>query len=165
MKKTNSRRKSLWAPWRIEYILSEKRGECFLCERKQVSDRKDDFMVILRADYSFVILNAYPYNSGHLMICPYVHAGDISELSKKALNEMMGLCLKSKKVLVDVMNPDGFNIGFNLGLAAGAGLEEHVHMHIVPRWAGDTNFMPVLGETRVVPQALKETAGLLRKHY
>jgi ATP adenylyltransferase len=78
---------------------------------------------------------------------------------------MMGLCLKSKKVLVDVMNPDGFNIGFNLGLAAGAGLEEHVHMHIVPRWAGDTNFMPVLGETRVVPQALKETAGLLRKHY
>ena len=165
MKETSKKNRPLWAPWRIEYILSEKSGECFLCDRKQPSENEDEFMVVFRAEYSFVILNAYPYISGHLMVCPYEHVGDISLLDKKTLNEMMELCVKSKEILADVMNPDGFNIGFNLGASGGAGLEEHLHMHIVPRWIGDTNFMSVLGNTKVVPQALRETADLLRKHY
>ena len=165
MKNSNEKSRPLWAPWRIEYILSEKTDECFLCSRKQPADSKDEFMVVYRGNYSFIMLNAYPYNSGHLMVCPYDHVGDISAVNKKTLNEMMELCIKSKEVLVEVMNPNGFNIGFNLGLPAGAGLEEHIHMHIVPRWIGDTNFMPVLGNTRVVPQALKETADILKKHY
>jgi ATP adenylyltransferase len=165
MENTNEKNRPLWAPWRIDYILSEKTGECFLCDRQQSSGKKDEFMIIFRGDYSFVMLNAYPYNSGHLMVCPYEHVGDISVIAKKKLNEMMELCVKSKEVLADVMNPGGFNIGFNLGLPAGAGLEEHIHMHIVPRWIGDTNFMPVLGNTRVVPQALQETADLLRIHF
>jgi len=155
----------LWAPWRIEYILSEKKEECFLCNKERNNNKKDEFMVIFRAKYSFAILNAYPYISGHMMVCPYEHIGDISSLDKKVLNEMMDLCIKSKEALVCTMNPDGFNIGFNLGVAAGAGLEEHVHMHIVPRWIGDANFMSVLGDTRVIPQSLQETADLLRKHY
>ena len=165
MKNNAEKNRPLWAPWRIEYILSEKSGECFLCNREKTSDKKDEFMVIFRAKYSFVTLNAFPYNSGHLMICPYNHLKDITDLKTEALNEMMELCVKSKKVLTKVMNPDGFNIGFNIGLAAGAGLEDHVHMHIVPRWVGDTNFMPVLSNTRVVPQTLKETAELLRKAF
>ncbi len=165
MKKADEKNRPLWAPWRIEYILSDKTGECFLCDRKQPSERKDEFMVVFRAEHSFVMLNAYPYISGHMMVCPYKHVGDISAIDKKVLSEMMKLCVKSKEVLAAVMKPDGFNIGFNLGVSAGAGLEEHLHMHIVPRWIGDSNFMAVLGDTRVVPQALKETAGILKKHF
>ncbi len=99
------------------------------------------------------------------MVCPYEHIKDITELDTETLNEMMELTVKSKKVLTKVMNPEGFNIGFNIGLPAGAGLEDHVHMHIVPRWIGDTNFMPVIGNTRVVPQTLKKTATILKKTF
>ena len=161
----NENNRPLWAPWRIKYILSEKTDPCFLCNKKLASDDDDEYMIVFRADYSFVMLNAFPYNPGHLMICPYEHLGDITELGQETLIEMMELCIKSKEKLVSAMNPNGFNIGFNLGPAAGAGLDEHVHMHIVPRWIGDTNFMPVLGKNRVVPQALRDTANLLRKHF
>ncbi len=164
MKQDNDTGRPLWAPWRIEYILSEKTGECFLCDRKS-TDKNDEYMIIYRGKNSFVMLNAYPYNSGHLMVCPYEHIGDIAAVRKEVLNEMMDLCVRAKETLLKLMNPGGFNIGFNLGVAAGAGLEEHIHMHIVPRWVGDTNFMPVLGKTRVVPQALKETAEILRKNF
>ncbi|MCF7790934.1 MAG: HIT domain-containing protein [Victivallales bacterium] len=157
--------KPLWAPWRIEYILSPKNGECFLCNREKDNDKPDDFMVIARGKKVFVILNAYPYNSGHLMITPYEHIGDISSLSKETLHEMMEVCTAAKNTLNNTMNPDGFNIGFNLGTAAGAGLKEHIHMHIVPRWIGDTNFMPVIDNTRVIPQALRDTADILRKKF
>ena len=110
----------------------------------------------------FVILNRYPYNSGHLMVVPYRHIGDIAELTAEERIELMDLTIKAKEVLKKVMNPEGFNIGFNLGLPAGAGVADHIHQHIVPRWNGDTNFMPVLGNTRVVPEALDATAELLR---
>jgi ATP adenylyltransferase len=158
---TNNR--PLWAPWRIDYILGAKEGKCFLCNREIPSPEEvDDFMVIARGKNVFAILNAFPYNSGHLMVVPYKHIGDISELPKETLHEMIEVCTAAKNTLKKTMNPEGFNIGFNLGLPAGAGLEDHVHMHIVPRWIGDTNFMPVLDNTRVIPQSLKDTANILR---
>ncbi len=156
----------LWAPWRIDYILSPKDDECFLCDRQKISPEKsDDFMVIARGKNVFVMLNAYPYNSGHLMVVPYRHIGDISDLPKFVLHEMIEVCTASKNTLKKALNPEGFNIGFNLGLPAGAGLEDHIHMHVVPRWIGDTNFMPVLDNTRVMPQSLKDTANILRDSF
>lgn len=159
-----SNKNRLWAPWRIKYILSEKSGECFLCNREK-SGRSDDYMIIARRQNAFVMMNAYPYNSGHLMITPYKHVGELENLKQETLYEIMDLCVHSQNVIKKVMRPDGFNIGFNLGNSAGAGLEEHLHMHIVPRWNGDTNFMPVIGDTRVVPQAIEETAKILRKNF
>ena len=156
-------KKPLWAPWRLEYILEEKDNKCFLCNKEEHSDSESDFLVVYRGKYSFVILNAYPYSSGHLMVAPYLHIGDISELDKKILHEIMDLCVESKNVLTKLMSPDAFNIGFNLGSAAGAGLEEHLHLHIVPRWSGDTNFMPVISDTRIIPQSLQETAEEIKK--
>jgi len=154
----------LWAPWRIEYILSSKDKECFLCGREKPNNsRKDDFMVVARGDYSFVMLNAFPYNPGHLLISPYQHVGDILAIDKKVLCEMTDLLVKTIKALKKMMNPEGFNVGYNLGLPAGAGLEEHLHMHVVPRWTGDTNYMPVIGKTRVVPQALEDTAEIIKR--
>ena len=157
--------KPLWAPWRIQYILSDKDTNCFLCDRKKDLGREDDFMVIARGKNTFVMLNAYPYNSGHLMVAPYEHIGDISKLPKHTLHEIMEMCTAAKNTLEKAMKPEGFNIGFNLGRSAGAGLEEHIHMHIVPRWGGDTNFMPVIDNTRVMPQALKDTAKLLKDNF
>ena len=160
-------KRNLWAPWRIEYILSLKDdGKCFLCSReKSDKKKKDDFMVVFRGENVFVMLNAFPYNSGHLMIAPYKHVGDISLLDKKALYEISDLTVKSKDVLSKVMKPDGFNMGYNVGSAAGAGLEEHIHFHIVPRWRGDVNFMAVLGDVNVVPQALQDTAKILAEKF
>jgi len=158
-------RKNLWAPWRIEYILGPKDGACFLCGRERDSGAKDDFMVVGRGESVFVMLNAFPYNAGHLLVAPYAHVDDIAKLPPDTLNELMGFTVKAKQLLAGLMRPDGFNIGFNLGAAAGAGLESHVHEHIVPRWVGDTNFMPVLDDTRVVPQALRDTAALLRSRW
>ncbi len=154
--------KPLWAPWRIEYILSPKSVECFLCNRENKNGSEDEFMVLHRGERAFVILNAYPYNPGHLLISPYKHIGDISDISKKTLYEISDLTVKTKNILSEIMDPSGFNIGYNLGVSAGAGLEEHLHLHIVPRWNGDNNFMPVIGKTRIMPQALKETASIIR---
>ncbi len=163
MNNQNSTR-PLWAPWRIEYILSDKDGKCFLCNRKKKKDSHDEYMIIKRGERVFMILNAFPYISGHLMIAPYEHIGDLSELPKETLYELMDYSVIAKDLLKKTMSPDGFNIGFNLGYAAGAGLEDHLHMHIVPRWKGDTNFMSILGETRVIPQALHDTGEILRKN-
>jgi len=155
----------LWAPWRIDYILSDKVESCFLCNRKEKNDSEDDELVISRGEQVFVMLNRYPYNSGHLMVTPYRHIGDISELTRSERYELIDLTVSAEQVLQQLMCPDGFNIGFNLGTAGGAGIKEHIHQHIVPRWVGDTNFMPVLSDTRVVPQALKVTADLLREKW
>jgi ATP adenylyltransferase len=155
--------KPLWAPWRIEYILSPKSGECFLCDREKSKKSEDEFMVLYRGENAFIILNAYPYNPGHLLICPYKHIGDISDIDKKTLYEISDLSVMAKNILSEIMNPSGFNIGYNLGVSAGAGLEEHLHLHVVPRWNGDNNFMPIIGKTRIMPQALKETAAIIRK--
>ncbi len=156
----------LWAPWRIEFIKGEKEKRCFLCGKKSINpDWPEESLVVFRGTTAFVILNRYPYNSGHLMIAPYSHTGDISVLSVEERHEIMDLCVKAKEVLQKIMRPDAFNAGFNLGAAAGAGIADHLHMHIVPRWIGDTNFMPVISDTRCVPEALDETAKMIRANW
>ena len=159
----NEDNRPLWAPWRIDFIRSEKDKHCFLCI--DGGDNSADFenLIIARDEKNFVILNRYPYNSGHIMISPYRHIGDIEEMTKEERYEMMDLTVKAKQVLTQVLKPDGFNVGFNLGTAAGAGVEDHIHMHIVPRWNGDTNFMPVLAGIHVVPESLNDTLKLLTK--
>ena len=156
----------LWAPWRIEFIRSEKDGECFLCGNKHPgADTMEERLIIHRGKDAFIILNRYPYNSGHLMVAPYDHIGDLAEVSSEVRAEIMELCVKAQQILRKVMQPEGFNIGFNLGAAAGAGVKDHLHMHIVPRWVGDNNFMAVVGNNRVVPEALITTAELLRNSW
>ncbi|HBM15475.1 MAG TPA: HIT family hydrolase [Lentisphaeria bacterium] len=158
--------KNLWAPWRIEYILSAKDQGCFLCDRKQYNSTKpDEEYIIYRGKNSFVMINAYPYNSGHLLIAPYLHTGDIETLNKEILYEISDLMVLSKQVLAKVMKPAGYNVGYNFGSAAGAGCEEHLHLHIVPRWIGDVNFMPVIGDIKVMPQSLRDTAKILRSEF
>jgi len=134
----------------------EKITECIFC--KKPSENKDDKnFIVYRGKHTFVILNIFPYNTGHLMVAPYRHIANLEDLKKVEFEELWHLLNLSVKTLKEVFNPDGFNIGINLGKAAGAGFDEHVHFHIVPRWTGDTNFMPILGETKVIPEALKET--------
>ncbi len=157
----NKENRPLWAPWRIDFIRSKKDKQCFLCIDRDDESSDVEKLIIARGEKNFVILNRYPYNSGHIMISPYRHIGDIEEMDREERYEMMDLTVKSKKVLSKVLNPDGFNVGFNLGTAAGAGVADHIHMHIVPRWNGDTNFMPVLAGIHVVPEALNVTLKLL----
>ena len=153
--------KHLWAPWRMEYILKEKKEGCIFCEKPKGNQDKKNY-ILYRGKFCFVILNAFPYNNGHLMIAPYDHIKNIEELKSETLIELMSLCQKSITVLKEKMNPRGFNIGINISKVAGAGILEHVHLHIVPRWEGDTNFMPVISDTRVIPQYLSETYDLLK---
>lgn len=152
----------LWAPWRIDYITGPKDGACFFCEKAAAPAADAANHVIARGRTAFVLLNTYPYNSGHVLVAPYRHVADLSLLDAEELGEIMSLSMTAKAVMTRVMRPQGFNFGFNLGEAAGAGVADHVHGHLVPRWGGDTNFMSVLADTRVVPQALTDTAALLR---
>ncbi len=156
---------SLWAPWRIKYILRDKEQDedCFLCRKPAANDDAKNY-ILFRERNCFALLNVYPYNAGHVMVCPYQHTGELEDLSPQVLGELMQLTVRSQQLLQRAMNPDGFNIGLNIGLVAGAGLRDHVHVHVVPRWNGDTNYMPVLGETRVVPQALDELYAALMEH-
>lgn len=148
----------LWAPWRIEFIRSKKEPGCFLCGNEERDEaRNEEELIVARLPLCFVILNRYPYNSGHLMVAPYRHVGDIAELTHEESHGLMDGCVIAKRTLAKLLKPDAFNIGFNLGLAAGAGVADHLHMHIVPRWNGDTNFMSVLGATRMIPDALERT--------
>lgn len=146
--------KRIWAPWRIEYILSPKLKKCIFCSAiKEKSDEKN--FIIERAKKCFVILNKYPYTNGHIMIVPYEHISDIEKIDIKTLTEMMKLTQKYILKLKHKMKPDGFNIGFNIGKVAGAGIKDHLHLHIVPRWNGDTNFMPVISNTRIISESLQ----------
>ena len=140
----------LWAPWRIEYIQGEKSNRCIFCE-------PDPEHVIERGEHCFTILNAYPYAPGHVMVAPYKHVGQLEELSDEELLEVMRLARHVVGAQRAAMTPDGFNVGFNLGKVAGAGVADHLHLHVVPRWNGDNNFMPVLGDTHVISQALDAT--------
>lgn len=155
---------SLHAPWRIEYILGPKppRGEESLFA--QIARSSDDLKhhVIVRDRTCYALLNAYPYNGGHLLVVPYKQTSDFNGLTDEELADLWKLTRRCITALRNVMKPDGFNVGVNLGKVAGAGIEEHLHVHIVPRWQGDTNFMPVLGGTSVLPQALSELAEQLR---
>jgi len=146
----------LYSPWRSQYIEGLEKSEgCFLCKAYQENNDEKN-LLLYRGERAFVILNLFPYNAGHLMVCPNEHIGDFTVLDDKTLHEISVLTKEMVKLLKKVLKPDGFNIGYNLGRAAGAGLETHIHNHIVPRWIGDTNFMPVLGEVRVISQDLKE---------
>jgi ATP adenylyltransferase len=155
---------SLHAPWRIEYILAPKSALTdSLFTRISQSSNDEANYIIARERTCFALLNTYPYTGGHLMVVPYKQAQDLNDLTDEELLELMKLTRRCKDALSRVMKPDGFNIGMNLGKVAGAGIHEHLHMHIVPRWLGDTNFMPVLANTTVVPQALNELAERLRR--
>lgn len=161
----NPENRPLWAPWRLSYVTGMRSpGSCFLCEKGTASPEQDaENLVIARGRTAFVLLNAYPYNSGHAMIAPYRHVPGIVDLTAEERNEILELEVKLQKAMVRVMRPDGFNFGFNIGEAAGAGLVGHLHGHLVPRWNGDTNFMPVLADVRIVSQALEDSAKLLRQ--
>lgn len=153
----------LHAPWRIDYILSPKPllDESLFTRIAQSSDDEANYVVV-RERTCFALLNRYPYTGGHLMIVPYKQTPDLNGLTDQELSDLLLLTRRCQNALTRVMKPEGFNIGINLGKCAGAGVLEHVHIHIVPRWNGDTNFMPVLGSTTVVPQALTELAARLR---
>jgi ATP adenylyltransferase len=155
---------SLHAPWRIQYILAPKlpASEVSLFTRIAQSTQDETYHVIARDRTCFALLNTYPYNGGHLMVVPYKEVPDLNGLTEDELADLMKLTRRCQNALAQVMKPDGFNIGINLGKVAGAGIAEHVHIHVVPRWNGDTNFMPVIADTTVVPQALSELATQLR---
>lgn len=146
----------LWAPWRMEYIENVDKGGCFLCESSSAKDDRKN-LILFRGRESFVILNRYPYNSAHLMVSPYKHTPEILALSETCRAEMLTLVGSSMKILTGLLDCEGFNCGMNFGRVAGAGLKDHTHFHVVPRWSGDFNFMPILGETKSMPEYLEET--------
>ncbi len=152
---------TMWAPWRAGYILAhDKPAGCIFCTHP--AEHEDARHYILeRRQHAFVILNRYPYNNGHLMVVPFRHVSSLADLSADELREVFEGVRDWTEVLKSRMNPQGFNVGLNLGAVAGAGIADHLHVHVVPRWGGDTNFMPVLGDTRVLPQSLDETYALL----
>ena len=154
----------LWAPWRIEYILSDKTGECVLCQNPSEDQDKENY-ILYRGEKNFVILNKYPYNPGHLMICPYRHTSSMEELNDEELLEHYQIVRRSITTLRRVFKPEGFNIGMNLGRTAGAGIDEHIHTHIVPRWNGDANFMPVIGKTRVLSYSIETIFEILLREF
>lgn len=155
----------LWAPWRMQYILAvDKQQGCIFCIKPQEADDKRN-LILYRGKSSFIMMNRYPYNNAHLMISPYKHISDLEQLSDKENLELMRLIRKSITILKEKLSPHGFNIGMNLGRVAGAGVENHLHFHIVPRWEGDTNFMPVIGHTKVMSEGLEETWEKLRRTF
>jgi len=148
--------KHLWSPWRLEYLTAAKADGCVFC--LAINGDEDRVNLVLhRGEHAFIILNRYPYNNGHFMVVPYAHVPSLEALDADCLTEMMLLLNRGMAALRACMYPDGFNIGANLGRVAGAGIEEHVHIHAVPRWSGDTNFMPVVGDMRVVPETWLQT--------
>lgn len=149
--------KHLWAPWRMAYIKTFKKNGCVFCQALNEPQDGEENLIVTRGKNAFVILNRYPYTSGHIMILPYKHAPRLDDLDAETRAEMMELVNRGTQVLGQIYNPQGFNIGINMGEAAGAGIEEHIHIHIVPRWSGDTNYMTAVGDTRVVPEPLEET--------
>lgn len=149
--------KRIWAPWRMQYILGgHKSGGCILCDKPAEKTDKKNY-ILHRGKYGFVILNAYPYTPGHLMVAPYRHIANITEANAREAKELFELIQLCVKLLTQTIKPDGFNIGMNIGRVAGAGLEGHIHMHIVPRWNGDNNYMSVVADTRVLSEGLAAT--------
>ncbi len=146
----------LWSPWRMEYVENNKEDGCVFCNAQEREDSAEN-LIAYRGKFSYVILNRYPYTSGHLMVNPFEHKANLEDLDSDTRAEMMELTTRCITVLRSVYKPQGFNIGVNVGEAAGAGVVGHIHIHIVPRWQGDTNFMSSVGETRVLPEALEVT--------
>jgi len=151
--------KPLWAPWRLEYVQhADELDRCIFCE-------PEEELLVHRGDRAFVVLNKFPYSSGHLLVAPYRHTGDFGSLDDAEAAEIHRLSAVGIEALRAEYGPHGFNLGWNLGRVAGAGIEDHVHQHVVPRWNGDTSFMPVLGDVKVVPEHLLRTAERLRPHF
>jgi ATP adenylyltransferase len=153
--------KQIWSPWRMEYIASNKEAGCIFCDMVE-SDDDAAQLVLYRGQLAFLVLNKYPYNNGHLMSVPYRHVSSLELLDPDELNEVTQLITLGIRVLREASHPEGFNVGFNIGKVAGAGVKDHVHGHIVPRWNGDTNFMPVLADVRMIPEAISDTYAELR---
>ena len=156
--------KQLWAPWRMEYVKSEKSNECIFCSLPKENNDTQNY-ILHRGQSAFIIMNIFPYNSAHVMVSPFRHIGCLTEQDGDESKEMNHLTHRSIEIMRAVINPEGFNVGYNIGKAAGAGYDEHIHCHIVPRWTGDTNFMPVLGETKVHPEHLNTTYKKLLPHF
>jgi ATP adenylyltransferase len=154
--------KVLWAPWRIKYIAGDKEEGCIFCKKPKEGNDKEN-LILYTGETSFIIMNRYPYSNGHLMTVPYKHTNSFSDLTQDERLDLMNLTAKCLDIL-QVIKPEGFNIGMNLGRTGGAGIDDHLHFHIVPRWSGDNNFMPVIGDVRVMPEYLEETYETLRKH-
>ncbi|MCB5266871.1 MAG: HIT domain-containing protein [Candidatus Cloacimonetes bacterium] len=154
-------KKYLYSPWRIDYILGEKPDDCVMC-RAMASQQDQENLIVYRAKFSYIMLNRYPYNNGHLMIVPYVHKSALNDLDLQTWQEVTELIRVCEKAFKLAYHPEGINIGINLGSAAGAGIAEHVHIHMVPRWNADSNFMSVIGGERVIPEAFESTFNKLR---
>lgn len=152
----------LWSPWRMEYISGEKKDYCVLCEEVTRPDGPEN-LIVFRGKLAYVILNRYPYTSGHLMVVPYLHVASLEDLNPDTRSEIMELSAISIKVLRAEYHPQGFNLGINIGEVAGAGILDHIHLHIVPRWGGDTSFMSALSNTRVLPEALADSYLRIKK--
>jgi ATP adenylyltransferase len=155
----------LWAPWRMEYITEEPRPGCLFCRVIEHPDDKDAELVVWRPEGALVMLNKYPYNPGHAMVAPIAHVGGLEDLDDEPTTALMRALKRTVTVLKATLKPEGFNIGANIGRVAGAGMPDHVHLHVVPRWNGDTNFMPVLGEVKVVNEHLLQTAAKLSEAF
>lgn len=156
---------TLWSPWRYEYLTSGEKPDssaCVFCDLHQNESDDESKYILRRGIHNFVVLNLYPYISGHLLIIPYAHLGEFDSAPKETTDELMDLTKLCQRVLREVYRPQGYNLGMNLGRPAGAGIADHIHMHIMPRWTGDTNFVSTVGETRVIPEDLPTTYRKLR---
>jgi ATP adenylyltransferase len=153
----------IWTPWRYRYVVdASKDSRCIFCDALDAGDDRR-MLIVLRARKNFIILNKYPYTSGHVMVVPYVHVANLADAEPETLGEMMHMAQRIERALGDAYHPQGYNLGMNLGRAAGAGVTGHLHLHVLPRWAGDANFMTVTGETRVEPEELSVTFEKLRR--
>lgn len=160
----SSENQYLYSPWRLDYILSHKEEGCIFCQKPAAAD-DEKHLILHRGQHCFVIMNLYPYNNGHLMVVPYRHVSRLSSLPAEELTDLFLTVQLTEHVLDSVYHPDGINIGLNLGKAAGAGIDEHLHVHLVPRWSGDANFMSVVGGIRVIPEAYERTYHLLKEQF
>lgn len=153
--------KPLWAPWRLEYVTqADELPGCPLCA--EAAGEVEESLVVHRGELAFALLNKYPYSSGHLILSPYAHVGELADLGDETALQLHRLALEAIEALRTVYRPGGFNLGWNIGRAAGAGIPEHAHMHVVPRWGGDTSFMPVLGDVKVIPEHLLDSRERIR---
>jgi ATP adenylyltransferase len=153
----------IWSPWRYRYVAqASKQDGCVFCRALEAND-DEQTLIVHRAEKNFIILNRYPYTSGHVMIVPYAHSADLVAMPPEVLTEMMVLAQRVQKALADTYRPEGYNLGMNLGRAAGAGITGHLHLHVLPRWSGDSSFMTVIGETRTEPEDLSTTYERLRE--
>ena len=153
--------KHLWTPWRMPYILSDKQTGCVFCDMLEAQNDRE-MLILHRGKRAFLVLNKYPYNNGHLMSVPYRHMDTLEAVAPDEMADVMALATLGIRALRESMRPEGFNVGANIGEVAGAGVKDHIHIHVVPRWAGDTNFMPILDEVRVIPQELGQTYDQLK---